>query len=168
MKWKILLGMAMGIVASATPIGAVHAGTVLYDNAGFIEGAQSFVQTMQIASPGTLTVTLEDVPWLDTIADLNCFITTATNVLGTPMGIGTNSVAVGAGTIYVHWFGDATGSYGLGAYTLNVTMDANGATAVGLPTTLILLLSGIGMLLGWQRRGPSPGRAPTHDEALTV
>jgi len=161
----MLLGLALGIAASAAPLRAVQADTVLYDTAGFIEGAQSFVQTMQIASPATLTVTLEAVPWLDTIADLNCFITTASSVLGAPMGIGTNSVEVGAGTIYLHWYGDATGSYGLGAYTLNVTMNTNGGTAVGLPTTLILLLSGIGMLLGWQRH-PSP--SPAHDEALTV
>ena len=148
------------------PLRAAHADTVLYNSAGFIQGKQSFVQAFNITTPGTLTVTLSNIPWLDTIADLNCFLTSAGGVIGKSMGVGTESIFVGSGTIYAHWFGDANGAYGLGVYGMKVMFQPG--TPVALPKSLILLLSGLGILLGWQRRATvDPGPSATH-EALTV
>jgi len=150
------LAAAIGSMALlAGPI-AARAGTVLYDSSGFIEGQQSFVQGFDLTSAGTITVTLSNIPWLDTISGLDCFLTTANGAIGTSMGPGTESFNVGPGMVYAHWFGDANGSFGLGVYGLDIVFQSNGqmpsGTPVPLPTSLILLLSGLGVLWGWQRR----------------
>jgi hypothetical protein len=154
------------IGAWALPLRAVHADSVLYNSAGFIQGKQSFVQSFDITTPGTLTITLSNIPWLDTIADLNCFLTTAGGVIGKSMGVGTESIFVGSGVIYAHWFGDASGTYNLGVYGLNIVFTPS-VSQVGLPGSLILLLSGLGVLLGWQRR-QIPATVPGDAEALTI
>jgi MYXO-CTERM domain-containing protein len=155
MKLRPLLALTITIIAAwgLLPMSAARADQVLYDSAGFIEGQQSFVQSFDITSAETLTISLSQVPWLDTISDLNCFVSTAKGVIGTPMSGGTESMNVGPGMIYVHWFGDANGQYGLGAYGLKIDC---GTTPVALPGTLILLLSGLGVLFGWQRRRIDP------------
>jgi len=147
-------GFALCLAAMLAPVGSAHAGTVLYDNAGFIEGEQSFVQSFDITTPGTLTVTLSNIPWMDTIADLNCFLTTSKGLMGpATMSSGSESINVRPGMIYAHWYGDADGRFGIGVYGLKITFEPNGTVPVGLPKSLILLLSGLGLLFGWQRRG---------------
>jgi hypothetical protein len=150
------------IGAGLLPMSAVQADTVLYNSAGFIQGKQSYVQSFDITTPGTLTVTLTNIPWLDTIADLNCFLTSSSGLIAKAMGVGTESISVGSGMIYAHWLGDASGAYDLGVYGLKITFQPN-AAPVGLPGSLILLLSGLGVLLGWQRR-----QSPGDDKALTI
>jgi len=153
------------IGAWVLPFCSARADTVLYDNAGFIEGQQSFVQSFDITTAETLTVSLSQVPWLDTISDLNCFVSTAKGVVGQFMsGPGTESLSVGPGMIYVHWFGDANGPYGLGVYGMKIESLT---TPVGLPGTLILLLSGLGVLFGWQRQRVDSTVTSKH-EALTI
>jgi hypothetical protein len=129
--------------------------SVLYDEAGFIEGQQSFVQSFDITSAGKLTISLSNIPWLDTISGLDCFLTTSTGLLGASMSAGTESFNVDPGMIYAHWFGDAAGQYGIGVYGLKIQFQPNGIP-VPLPGSLLLLLSGFGILLGWQR-SKSPG-----------
>jgi|SRR5580658_2386881 hypothetical protein len=145
---------AAGVVIAAwmLPLESACASTVMYDSAGFIQGQQSFVEAFNITTPGTLTVSLSSVSWLDTVTDLNAFVSTPSGVLGSVMGPGTQSTNVGAGTIYVHWFGDASGAYDLGVYGLKVTFQPSGVSPVPLPGSLPLLLSGIGFLLVWQYR----------------
>jgi hypothetical protein len=126
----------------------------MYDGAGFIQGQQSFVESFDITTPGTLTVSLSNVPWLDTISDLNLFVSTPSGVLGPTMGAGTESINVDPGMIYVHWFGDATGPYDLGVYGLKVTFQSS-VSPVPLPMSGLLLLSGLMMLLLWKRRRES-------------
>jgi hypothetical protein len=163
----IFAATLIGIGAWMLPV-AAQADTLLFDSAGFIKGQQSFVQSFDITTAGTLTVTLSDIPWLDTIADLNCFLSTATGVLGSPMGVGTESMSVRPGMIYAHWFGDANGAYGVGVYGVKIMFKPGGVTAVPLPRSLILLLSGLGVLFGWQRRKPVAPESPFTDEALTI
>ena len=159
--------MMIAIGAWIVPLQA-NADTVLYDSAGFVQGQQSFVHAFDITAPGTLTITLSNIPWLDTIADLHCFLSTASGVLGPSMGAGTESLQVGPGMIYAHWFGDANGPYGLGVYGVKIMFQPSGVAAVPLPISLVFLLSGLGVLLGWQRRRPVAPMIHTQHEALTI
>jgi hypothetical protein len=151
-----LAPISLLLCAAFVPTGSVRADTVLYNNAGFIQGSQSFVDSFNITTPGTLTVSLADVPWLDPISNLNLFLSTASGVLGTSMGAGTESMQVQPGTIYAHWFGDADGQYQIGVYSLEIQFQPQGST-VPLPGALVLLLSGIFVIFArqWRRIGTS-------------
>lgn len=161
----VIAATMMGIGAWVLPL-AAEADTVLYDSAGFIQGRQSFVQSFDITTAGTLTVTLSDIPWLDTIGGLTAFVSTPSSVLGNSMGAGTESMQVKPGMIYAHWFGDASGTYGVGVYGVKIAFQPSGVSAVPLPKSLILLLSGLGVLLGWQRQGRV--RELPNDKILTI
>jgi hypothetical protein len=162
---KIAAMMAMWLL----PLAAARAGTVLYNDAGFIEGEQSFVQSFDITSPGTLTITLTSIPWLDTISDLNAFVSTTSGVLGSSWSGGTESMWVKPGMVYTHLFGDADGAFGLGVYGLKVEFQPNGIPAVALPASFFLLLSGLGVLFGWRhRRSPLAGRSQVQYDSLTT
>ena len=155
------------IGAWVLPLSAAQASAVLlYDSAGFIQGKQSFTDSFDITTPGTLTVTLSNIAWLDTIADLNCFITTSGGLIGKGMGVGSESFNVGPGMIYAHWFGDADGTYGIGVYGIKISFQP--AAPVSLPKPLILLLSGLGVLWGWQRRAAADPESSTTGDALTI
>jgi len=164
---NILLGLMIALSFAALPLQVARADTMLYDSSGFIQGAQSFTQSFNITSAGTLTVTLSDVPWLDTISGLNVFLTTSTGLVGTAMGPGTETMSVGPGMVYAHWLGDANGVYGAGAYGLSIDFHPEYAT-VPLPKSVLLLLSGLGILLGWQRRAGSTEGLPPVDRAMTI
>jgi hypothetical protein len=154
MKLQTFLPASMlALAAWILPMTAATADT-LYDSTSLVKGQQSFVQSFSVATPGTLTVTLTDVPWLDTLSGLNCFISTASGVLGSAMGEGTESMDITAGTVYAHWFGSAQGAYNLGVMGVKIEFEPS-ASAVPLPTSFILLLSGLGLLFGWQNRRPS-------------
>jgi len=149
-------GLVLGLVTTLAPLGSARADTVLYDNAGFMSGQQSFVESFNITTPGTLTLTLSNIPWLDTISGLNGFVTTSTGLAGpASMSSGSEFINVQPGMVYAHWYGDANGSYGVGVYGVKIAFES-GSTPVGLPKPLILMLSGLGLLFGWQRRATAP------------
>lgn len=165
---RFLTAWALGLLASGMATGLAQAATVIYDGSGIIHGQQSFVQSFNITTPGTLTVTLSNIPWLDTVSGLTGFVSSTTSVFGTPMGAGTESFNVDPGTFYAHWYGDANGPYGLGVYGIDISFQSSTVPAVPLSRSLIFLLSGLGLLFGWQGRiGPSTV-AREDDEALTV
>ncbi|MGD0492609.1 MAG: PEP-CTERM sorting domain-containing protein [Steroidobacteraceae bacterium] len=152
MKYRHLLTTSiLALSAWLLPSAAVRADTVLYDSAGFVQGSQSFVQSFNITTAGTITMTLTDIPWLDAVSDLTGFLTTTSGVVGQAFS-GSETMSVGPGTIYAHWFGDAQGTYDLGVVGVNISFQPSVITAVPLPASLCLLLSGVGILLGWQRR----------------
>jgi len=139
--------------AWALGAGAARADTLLYDGISVISGSQSTVQSFNVTTPGMLTMTLSNIPWLDVVSNLSGFLTTASGEIGTTIGAGSESVSVGAGTYYAHWFGDAQGAYNLGVVGLKITFQP-GAVPVSLPTSFVLMLSGLGILFGWQSRKP--------------
>jgi hypothetical protein len=137
-----------------TPFSASRADTVLYDAGSFVEGQQSFTQSFNLSGPGTLTVSITDIAWLDIVSDLNCFLSTASGLINPAAnggGSGSESFSVGSGPIYAHWFGSAQGIYDLGVIGVKITFQPAGIP-VPLPASLVLLLSGLGVLFGWQRR----------------
>lgn len=144
--WLLVLA-ASGVLSLTT----ARAGTVLYDDADVVTGQQAFVQAFTVTTPGTLTVTLSNIPWLDVVADLSCFLTTTTGVVGSAMsGTGSESVQVGAGTFYAHWFGDAQGAYNAGVLGVKIQFQPS-MVPVTLPAPWLLMLSALGMLFGWQQ-----------------
>ena len=151
MQLRHFLAAAAMLFAGLAP--SARADSVLYSDAGFIEGKQSFVEPLDITQAGTLTVSLSNVPWLDTISDLSFFVTTASTVVGGWQSDGTESMQVKPGMIYAHWFGDADGKYGVGAYSLKIMFQPGGVAPVPLPGSLTLLLSFIGLAFvgRWRR-----------------
>lgn len=159
MNLKTLIAAPLLVLGAwLMPFSSARADAVLYDSASFVQGQQSFVQQMNISTPGTLTITLTSVPWLDIVADLTGFLTTSSGVVGSTMTSGSETFSVGAGTIYAHWFGESQGPYNLGVLGVKIVFTPN-ATPVPLPMSWLLLLSGLGVLFGWQRRRTLPDAA---------
>ena len=151
MKARIFFILTLIIGAWVAPSGRADADTVLYDSSGLIQGAQSFTQAFNITTPGTLTITLTQIPWFDTIKGLTCFVSSASGVLQGTMNGDEMSVALQAGnSIFAHWFGTADDKYKFGAYGIKIMFHPDNVAAVTLPSTLLLLLSGIGLIFGWQ------------------
>jgi hypothetical protein len=137
-------------------VGGATAAQVLYDASGFIVGQQSFADTFNVSGPGTLTVTLTNMTWPEPLASLNSVISTNQGLLGS-VGSGTQTFNVGAGPIYVQWYGTGQGLLYAGVYGLDVEFQASSQPSgsnpntVPLPTSIGLFLSGL-LLLVWQRR----------------
>jgi hypothetical protein len=134
---------------------AARADTVLYDSATLISGVGGASQSIDLSTAGTLTLTVTNIPWLDVVSDLTSFLSTATGVVGgKTYSAGTESFSVGPGMYYANWFGDAQGIYNEGVVGVKIEFQP-GASPVPLPSSLVLLLSGLGALFGWvHRRGP--------------
>jgi hypothetical protein len=129
---------------------AARADTVLYDSASVISGQGGTTQSLDLSTAGTLTITITNIPWLDVVTDLTSFLSTTSGVVGSKMyTAGTESVSVGPGTYYANWFGNAQGTYNEGV--VGVQIQFQPVSTVPLPATLVLLLSGLGVLFGWQR-----------------
>jgi len=138
-------------IACAALAGRANASEVLYDGSGFLTGQQSFVQSFDITGPGTLTVSLSNVAWPEQLSNLDMVLSsTGGSLLGPEMGAGTESFHVDSGTVYAQWFGTAQGPLDVGVYSLKVQFQP-GTTAVPLPASIVVLLSGLGLLV-WQRR----------------
>jgi hypothetical protein len=153
MKSLRLLPVSLMLLAAALiSSGPARANTVLYDSTDVIVGEGGDTQSFDISGPGTLTISVTSIPWLDVVADLNCFLSTTTGIMGKTMyGGGSESINVGAGAYSANWFGNAQGTYNEGVIGVKITFQP-AVAAVSLPASLILLLSGLGLLFGWQPR----------------
>jgi len=161
MKFSIVSRAVAMVAAWMIGLGVAHADTVLLNEAGFIKGQQSFVQSFDITTPGTLTITLTDIPWLDTLSGLSGFVSSSSGVMGGMFTDGKEIMNVNPGMLYAHWFGDANGAYGVGVYGIKVSFQPNG-TVVPLPGTLVLLLSALALLYVYPVRLPTRRSAQSY------
>jgi hypothetical protein len=148
----LLLGASAGVSLSPT---SAKAAQVLYDGAGFVVGTQAFSDALTLPSAGTLTVTLGDAHWPQPFSSLDLLLSTARGQVGPEVGVGTTHFDVtAAGTYFVQWFGTAQGPLNAGVYSLDIQFQPIAGpvgSPVPLPTSILLLLSGCGLLM-WQRR----------------
>ena len=147
--------MAVLIAALGTailPLAAARADSVLYDSAGFLRGTESFAQTFNLPSAGTLTVTLSNIAWPEQLASLNLLLSSSSGMLGPEMGTGTSTFSIAAGgNITAQWFGTAQGALDAGVYSMVIAFQPEVGTPVPLPASIVLLFSGLCLLL-WKRR----------------
>jgi hypothetical protein len=153
MKSKYLLPSALlAMSACVMPLTPARADVVLANSVGFIKGQQIFTDTFHITTPGTLTVNLTTIAWLDTLTNLNCFLTSPRGGLfGASVNGTSETMKVGPGDISVNWFGIAAGTFDVGVYAIKVDFQAANAP-VPVPASLPLLLSGLGALSVWWRK----------------
>jgi len=155
--WTVIGALAFWSLSFAR----AEAAEVLYDGSGFLQGTQSFVQSFNISTPGTLTVTLSNIAWPEQLASLNFLLTSAKGgVLGPEMGAGKSTFDIQGGVdIFAQWFGTAQGPLNTGVYSMLIEFQPTSGVPVPLPTSIALLLSGMGLLI-WQRRTRSaaPGQ----------
>jgi hypothetical protein len=151
-----LLAATWVIGVSGFGMGAANASTVLYDNAGFVQGQQSFSQTLNLSGPGVLTVTLSNISWPESLSSLNFVLSTAAGPIAPSMGAGTESFQVDGGRLFALWFGQAAEGpqdpQDLGLYGLKIVFQPYAPPPpVPLPATGFLLLAGLA-LLAWRLR----------------
>ncbi len=142
-------------------IGSNHAraAQMVYDGVGFIQGTQTLTDSFTLASPGTLTVSLANIGWPQQLASLSLLLTSASGALlgqesvpgNSLFGVDTQTFNVQAGNITAQWFGTAQGELNSGVYGLEVQFQPDSGSPVPLPTSIALLMSGLGLLI-WQRR----------------
>ncbi|HMK86466.1 MAG TPA: hypothetical protein VK437_10960 [Steroidobacteraceae bacterium] len=152
MKYRqILKATCLLFAAWAAPWTAAHADMVVFDSMSLFQGQQAFTETFSVTTPGTLSVSLTDVPWLDSVANLSFFLSSPTGTLGRPLtGNGSELIRIAPGTYTANWFGNAEGVYNMGVVGVSVTFYPNW-TPVPLPASLIVMLSGLGLLFAWPR-----------------
>ena len=140
---------ALGLWAASAA--DAKASEVLYDVIGFFSGQQSFENSFTLSGPGTLTVTVTDFAWPTPLSQLDFVVSNTQSLLGPEMGAGTASYKItGAQNVFVQMFGTAQGPLDTGVYGLDIQWTP-AVTAVPLPASVALLLSGLAVL-GWQRR----------------
>ena len=151
MKLRNILSAGVAVVALVAGIGSADASQIIYAGSGFMVGQQSFSDSFNVSGPGTLTVTLTNVPWPEQLASLNLVLGTANGLLGPEMGAGTETFDVTGGRVFAQWFGTAQGPLDAGVYSMSIVFNPSGIMPVPLPASVALLASGL-ILLGWQRR----------------
>jgi hypothetical protein len=146
----------LGLAFCALPTTRASADTVLYDGSGFMTGTQSFSETFNLTAPGTLTVTLSNVAWPQPLASLNFLLSSDNGMMGPEVGAGTYTFnIVTGGNVFAQWFGTAQGPLNAGVYGLKIEFQPMGGTTVPLPTSFLLLLPALALLL-WQGRRVPP------------
>lgn len=134
--------------AAVAPFAGARASVVLENVTNLMQGSGSFVDSFTVSTPGTLTISLANIPWLDTISDLQFSLASGSQLVGPTLDTGTESFQIQAGTYSGMLFGDANGSHGLGLYNLDISFQPQ--SPVPLPASFLLLISGLGGLLATQ------------------
>jgi hypothetical protein len=151
----LMLLLCCGLIS----VNVARADTVMYDTSSLIVGEGGGTQALDLNTAGTLTITVTNIPFLDVVQDLTSFLSTTGGVVGSKMYTpGTESINVGPGIYYANWFGNAQGTFNEGVVGVQIQFQA--ANAVPLPASLLLLVSGLGIVFGWQHRR-TPELEPT-------
>lgn len=151
MRLHIFFSACLVFTAALAGIRPAGAAEVLYDNAGFVEGQQSFVQSFNITGPGTLTITMSNIAWPEPLANLDVVLGTSGGLMGPAMGAGSESFNVNSGVVFAQWFGTAQGPLDVGVYSMKIVFQPNGSV-VPLPASIFLLPCGLLSLAVWRRR----------------
>jgi hypothetical protein len=153
---QIISAAGLAIAVWLVPGKAAHADMVIYDSMAMFQGQQAFTDSFSVATPGTLTVSVTSVPWLDTVTGLSFSLSSPTGTVGNSLsGGGSETINLAsAGTYSANWFGNAQGLYNLGVVGVDIEFRPY-ASPVPLPTTILLMLSGLGLLFAWPRLAPS-------------
>jgi hypothetical protein len=144
-----LLGAA--VLPQAASADTITAQTLLQQST-LVINQQSNVYAVTAPGSGTLLVNFEDIPWPVPLQSLNLTVDAPGTVLGS-LGLGSLSangeldLNVTPGTYYIDVNGQAAAPYDLGLYSLQVNFAPQGAP-LPLPTSLLLLLAGLGLLAG--------------------
>lgn len=145
-----LIAAGLLLAAWLAPVEVARADMIVYNSMNVYQGQQSFTDTFTLTAPGTLTVGMSGQPWFGD-QSLSFFLSSPKGALGSPLqSNGTESMSIGAGTYYANWVGNAENSYDLGVVGVNIAFQPYGAT-VALPASIILMLSGLGLLFAWPR-----------------
>src|SRR5271156_2883683 len=107
MKFSQILS-AVGLLFAAwmVPGKAAYADMVVFDSMSLFQGQQAFTETFSVTTPGTLNVTVSDIPWLDSVADLSFFLSSPKGVVGPALSGGGNElINIAPGTYTASWFG---------------------------------------------------------------
>lgn len=148
-----LIGLAAAPHARADGIVPLVAQTTL------VVGQQSTVDSFTTPGAGTVTVSLQNLNWPSPLSALSFSATTATESLWSTGGSGSMISSGGqfavdsAGTYFAHIMASAADSgpwAGYGVYSLLMTFTP-GASAVPLPASGWMLLTGLFVLVGLAR-----------------
>jgi hypothetical protein len=104
------------------------------------------IESLNITSPGTLTVTLGDLGWPKMLSSLSFAVTNATSVLAQMTGVGSLVYDVTSpGAFFAAVYAQPDASVGTGLYHINVDFSpaAPPPPPVPLPASVWMLLSGV-------------------------
>ena len=108
------------------------------------------MQSFSATGAGTFTVKLENIPWPQRLASLNCSIYSQDGLIQQLSDSGQFSFDVtGPGTYFAKITALAEGALKVGLFSFKVSFDP--ASPVPVPAAVWLLASGLG-LLGWRQR----------------
>lgn len=149
------------IAATLLPIGSALACPLLDDGANVFQGSQSFSDDFKVSTAGTLTVSISGVPSSDPISDFgfNLLVLPAHDAysegwdIAFLRGDGSVTIPVVAGTIYGLTFDQLAGASDSGTSSVEVLFQPGGSPSpVPLPSSVILLVSGLGLAFVRQSR----------------
>jgi hypothetical protein len=152
----------LGLLAPLTLIGlslAPHAraDSILLAQTTLVNGSVATDDSFTTHSAGTVTVSLQSLAWPTQLSALSFSATSANQVLadwsgsGTSLTSGALTFEVGAGTYFAHVMATAPtgpGLLGLGLYSMLMTFTPS---AVPLPSSGWMLLTGLFVLVGLAR-----------------
>jgi hypothetical protein len=151
--WAAVGGLALIAGASGAQASTIE----MVENAYTVstQGAVS-INSLDLASAGTLTVTMTDLAWPRPLADTSFQLSSPTGLtLGSSTGFGTETYQItGPETVYALAFGQAAPlpglAIGFGTYGLSINFEP---ASVPLPAAAGLLVSGLGLLgVAYRRR----------------